>query len=330
MGSLTHLPVPVLGKRTYWPKVEGGDCVICAKEEPKQSGLKILHITEGLSYHPGEQTVRVYINLISKHEGDAPVRFRVIHRYNTVARLKKFRLIDPHDRRPEILSKILAERLTEVPDNPEVVIFHKRVNCFGTDPNGVEVSLAGPGRCLEQIDDQPLDSEIEEPREDVPFSSYLIPPLGARKIEPGETAICTLELEMTGHTYEKRIKDGSDISVDSYARLMRDIKTYDLPRQGNDKFKELYNTKIEPKSKSAIIPPDEYDIIIFQEELGQSVELKSGSISITPVRLPDEALSGKALLFYGEGSEFSLRFAYPAEVIAEQRRILQEASVPAE
>jgi len=323
MGALRHLSV--LGKGDSLPTGGLSDCIICAKEDPRQSGPNIFHVMEALSFHPNEQTVKMYINVISNHEGDTPVRYRVIHRCKTTAYLRKFTFDDPDDPRPAILSELYADRFKNNPDDPQTAIFHRRVNCFGIDPNGVIVSLAGPGRCFEEIGDEvPLDSEIEDLREDVPFTSYLIPPLEAPEIKPGETAICTLKLEIARETYKKLVGVGSDISVDSYARLMRDIETYDLPGSGNKKFEELYRTNI--KAKGAIIKPLEYDIVIFQE-IGQSIKLKSGSISTTPVRLSDESLSEKVLSFYGEGSEFCLRFAYPAEVITEQKRILREMAL---
>lgn len=324
MEPLTHLPV--LGDRNYAPRAGGSDCIICTNEKLEKSGLEILHITEGLSYHPQKQIVRILINLIFYHKGNTPTRFRVIHRGKTTASLQKFAFDDPNDPRSAILSQLCNKRLKKSSDNHERVIFHKRVNCFGIDPKGIEVSLAGPGGCFEKTSEEIiLTSEIEDPRENIPFSSYLIPPLDVREIKPNETAICTIKLEIAGETYMHLVGNGSDISVDGHRRLMRDIETYDLPDQYNKAFEELYFSKVKPKK--AIIQPHEYDIVIFQK-LGQSIVLKSGSISTIPVRLTDEELSEKVLWYFGEGCEFCLRFAYPSEIITQQQQIKKEVLAP--
>lgn len=325
MRSLKRLLI--LGKRGSSLRRGYSDCIICTKEDPKRSKLKILHITEGLSFHPNEQTVKMYINIITKNEGNTPATFRVLHRCKTSACLQKFIFAEPEDQRPELLSKLYMNQIKKNPDNPDSVIFHKRINCFGTDPKGIEVSRSGLGRCFEQLGNNILlTPEIEDPRAIVPFTSYLIPP-GDAGIRPNETAICTLKLEITGSTYMKLVGDGSNISVDSYARLKRDIKTYDLPGEGNDAYQTLYEEKVKPENM--IIEPREYDIVIFQK-IGQSVELRSGSISTTPTKPLDKDFLEKVLSFYGEGSEFCLRFAYPTEVVTEQRRIMGEVVVPAE
>ncbi|MHC4478765.1 MAG: hypothetical protein ACYTEL_24295 [Planctomycetota bacterium] len=293
--------------------------MICGKEAPEQSGLTIIHVTEGLSFYPDRQTVKMHVVIISKHEGKKDARYRVIHRGKTTAQLKKFTLKDPENEWLRLLGTVFRDRVKEKPGDSDKVICHRRVNCFGIDARGIEVSVAGPGRCFDKPGDAiPLSPEIEDPRQHVPFTSYVIPPLDATAIQPGETAICTVDLEISGPTYTRLVGVGSDISVDGYARLMRDIETYDLPGEGNEKYEELYHNTV--KAKNMIIEPREYDIVIFQS-IGQAVELKSGSISTSPARLPDEALSGKVLSFYGEGSEFCLRFAYPPEIVAEQRKI---------
>ena len=115
------------------------------------------------------------------------------------------------------------------------------------------------------------------------------------------------------------MRDGSEITVDSYTRLMRDIETYDLPYEKNVGLKRLYEKSI--AVKEAVIEPTEYDIAIFQS-IGQELILQSGSISATPIHVPSVS-EKEALCFLGQPREFCLRFSYPEEVVKEQQALLQ-------
>lgn len=288
------------------------DCVICTREEPNQTGLEILHITEGMSFHPKEETARVHLDIISRNSGDLPLRYRVIHPGKTKASLQKFAFEGTEDPRIGILASLYADRIKSDDKTPETIQFYKRVNCLGIDSDCTKVSPAGPKGCFEEgVNKIQLSPEIEDAQqEDTPFTSYIIPPLEKLAILPGETDICTIKLEMSNTSYRRLVGDGNRISVDSYARLMRAIEAYDLSTKPNDPLRNLYRTHV--KAEGAIIEPNEYDIVVFQE-LGQAMELESGNIRITPVPFTNVEPSSKVLWFFGQsGGEFCLNLAYPS------------------
>jgi hypothetical protein len=302
------------------------DCVIFAKEKPSDTGVEILHVSEGISYHPDDHCVKIHFTIISRNSGTKPVRFRVIHRGKTTACLQKFSFSDTGDPRRKILSSLFDKWIKKNPDDDETVFFHKRVNCVGVDPEPVIVSLSGPGRCFEKMELQqlPLTPEIQEMYGHPSFSSYLIPPRDYSEMKPDEITIWTMKLKIEEESYLRFVNDGSEINVNSYTRLMRDIETYDLPNEKNKQLIRLYEDFI--SSKNSTIEPTEYDIVIFQQ-LGQSLILRSNSISATPV-CPSPSISEKeAICFFGQPKEFSLRLSYPENVIKKQKELLQPSDI---
>lgn len=302
----------------------GSDCVIITEEEPGPTGIRILHAIESLAYRPhgGDQKVLIWVDFVLVHEGTKPARIRIVHRGKTGASLVKFSLGGGNDPRQRILRELYADWIEPTSDGK--LDFYERVNCYGRAPTPIRLSTAGPGDCFAdgQVE-MPLTAEIESPHPYQAYSSYLIPPRASRKkIQPGEKVIWRVRIDIAGESYRHLVRDGSEISVDSYTRLLRDIENVDLPNEKDERLIEHFHSKIQ--RDSAVICPKAYDIVIFQqEEIGQPVELKSGSISITPARIGKE-LAGKVLWFLGQPDEFYLKFRYPEHVIAQERRRIKK------
>lgn len=302
----------------------GADCVIFTNAEPCRGGLQILHVTEGLSYHPDKQEVCIHLDIFCKNTGTKAERLRIIHRGKVEAYLQRFAFSNDDDKCIDIMKRLFYERIRPNQENEQSILFNKRVNCLGIDPEAITVSLSGPGDCFEKIQ-QPvkLVPEVSDRRQDAAFTSYLIPPPPLQPIQPSEVSVFTMKLSIQGSTYARLVGDGSEISVDSYTRLMRDIETYDLPLEANIKLKRLYEKNVE--DNEAVIEPVEYDIVIFQS-IGQKLILQSNSISATPIQIPSVS-EKEALCFLGQPKEFCLKFSYPDEVVAKQRSILSNMLV---
>jgi len=287
----------------------GSDCVICTKGEPTQSGLRILQVTEALSFHPGAWTVDILLDFVYKHDGDDPVTLRVIHRGSTTATLHQFSLEATEDERHKILLALYAGRFKKGEPLSNTIYFHPRVNCYGVDPEGIPVSILGPGKCFQGIDDgYELSPEIGGAGTDPMFTSYLLPPRGSQPIPPGESGVFRLRLKIGQETYRRLVGDGTNFSVDSYTRLMRNMEAYDLAH-ADLRIRSLYLTRVKPPG--ATIEPEAYDIVVFNGSgLGQPVIVKSGSISITPATPTEKHLKKKVLWFLGQPGEFYLKLGY--------------------
>ena len=295
---------------------EGSDCIVCAKDN-EGTNIEILHITEGLSFHPSQETVKVLFNVLLKNYDNKPGRFRFLHKGGTKVTLNKFVFSDQLDPRTNVISHLYQERMQMEPDIENSLRFYKRINCLGVDQNYLLVSLNGPGNCFNGNSDSiPLLPEIDSLPKNPLYTSYLVPSLDSNPIEPGETSICTIKLELSKESYATLVADGSDLSVDSYKRIKRDIEGGLLHQQSGLRIEQHYNTFFKPKKTTLI--PKEYDIVIFNE-IGQRVEYKSGSINATPVPMKGNSLEEKVLWYYGQPDEFCLKLSYPEQVIKEYR-----------
>jgi len=300
--------------RLSGPTCGSSDCIIVAKERPSQKGPRILQVIESLSYRPEERTVVILIDIISEHDCDVPVRYRVVHRGGVAGVLRRFLLHD-EDPRQRILTQLYAKRMTQHPTDEDLILFHPRTNCMGYQREGVEVSLAGPGRCFDQL---PVESQLRpehgviSPDGSPPvFTSFLIPPEGTPAICGEERSICRLELRIHPQTYDHLVGTAGGFSVDSYDGLVRDIE-YDLQVMGTDDLKDFFCRAIKPAK--ALLLPKAYDIVVFQE-IGQRIEVDSGSISICPAPESEigTELRDKVLWFFGQTEEFYLSLRYQSD-----------------
>ena len=287
-------------------RVRRADCVICTREKPGADAPRILQIIEGLTYHKGARCVDIALVFVVHNPSTQHVRFRVLHRGSVDGWLQPFSLEPPTDQM-RILTQLYAGRIKENPRDPGSVLFHQRVNCLFTDPEPLPVSLAGPGGCFAggkgviRLNAVPRD--VTSPRA---FTSYTIPPDGCSLMQPGERSVFVLSLQVPAESYEQFVTKGGTFSVDSWLRLKREIEAIDLPR-ADAQEQQFYREQIAPAE--AILHPDAYDIVIFQE-LGDRVHVDSGSIHITPVRPANEALARKVLWFFGHPQEFYLELSY--------------------
>jgi len=290
---------------SYAEQSQAADCIICTRERPSRADLRILQVIEGLTYQPGVPTARILLDIISEHRGRTPIRYRVIHRGKTKATLRKYSLeaTTPEQR---LLNRTYQERLEPNPKDPDSILFHQRTNCSDISPEGLVISLAGPGSCFTQLGASlDLSPELGERGPDPVFTSYIIPPQESEAIQPRERAICRLELELGERTYERLVRDGSGFSVDSHKRLMRDIEAYEL-EDAPEELRDLYKGTVQ--RKDCLLAPEKYDIVVFQN-LGRRVRVRPSSFNVTPGPLPDRALKEEVLWFFGN-DEFYLELEY--------------------
>jgi len=281
------------------------DCVIFTTDPPSRRGLRVLQVVERLTYYREKEKVDIVLDVFTKHEGDKPLRYRIVHRGWVTATLQAFRVGKQGDERQKVFSQLYADRINRNPSDPQTVLFFPRVNCFGTSQRATTVSLLGPGRCFEQLDNgTTLNPEIPT-GPGAAFTSFLLPPPGCNEIMPGECAVCRIALSLPGETY-RRFVVSDRFTVESYSRLLRCIETYDLQHADEAQI-DLYETSM--RSRDAVIKPERYDIVIHQHPGGEVVA-EGGSISITPARIRDEQLAKKVLWFFGEPTEFNLKLRF--------------------
>jgi hypothetical protein len=271
------------------------DCVICAKENPKDPPLNIIQVIEGLLYNTAAHIVRVLLWFIVENTSDKAVRFRVIHRGAVTGQLRPFPF-RPRNPRDKILRQLYSRRFCTDDNDPFNLSFYRRVNCTGLDPDPLRLSLGGTRRAKR------LRPEIPIGRGHAPFTSFLTP-----EVHPGEPSIWLLDLKLQRATYDRLVGDHG-FSVDSYARIKRDILTYEL--SGISPHSKFFDRHIAPDD--LIVVPMAYDIAIFQD-LGTPVAVEYDSMYVTPVRPVDDFLASRVLWFLGESAdEFFLSLKYAA------------------
>lgn len=288
-----------------------GDCIVCVKQHPDGLGLEVRQVVEGLAHHRNRRRVDIPILIAVRNPHDVPVAMRVVHRAFVKASLKQFRFRSAgsaakegwEDRDPSkkqlmsVMRALYAGRLREDPDKPGTAIFHARMNCLRALPEAETFSLDGPGGCFSERDEVDLSPEFDQ-GEAPSFCSYMLP-----HVEPGQGELFVLWLTLEGDSYERLIGDGRLFTVDSYSRLLRQIKAFDVPEAPDD-GKRVYRDHIQPQG--AIIAPAAYDIVIFQGNLGDPMVIEAGSVCILQVQPEDVRLSEKVLWFYGQPEEFYL------------------------
>lgn len=289
------------------------DCVILADMGSGRSRIEILQVIESLSYCPDGHVVKILLDIISRNSGDSAARYRVVHRGGVKAHLRRFPVAGQDGPRQVIIRQLYGGRIRE--EAAGAIGFQCRLNCVGVDDNHTNVSLDGPGGCLQGVADRiMLHPEIGGAVPDAAFTSYVIPPpdLGTA-IGKGEVAICRLEMEIPPHSYKRLVEGQEYFSVDSYARLMRDIVAVDLPGAPPE-YDSFYRDHL--ARADTVISPVAYDIIIFQtpETDGCPVQVESSSMCVDRVRPADPEvaarLENEVLWFFGQKQEFHLRLRF--------------------
>jgi len=283
----------------------GADCIIVTCEPAVPRGLVVFQVIEKLKYHRGNETVDIVLDIFTEHKGDEPARYRIVHRGLVTGHLHSFSIRKDGDREQKLFSRLYAGRIDADPDDTASVLFYRRVNCLGKSQDATRVSLAGPGRCFDELTDGTrLEPEITA-GPGAAFTSFILPPPQCRDIMPGETSVCRIKLSIPTETYRRFVREDR-FSVDSYSRLLRQIETEDLKHADADQIALFDRTM---RSRESVIRPLAYDILVFQHPEGE-VALEDGSISITPVPIRDPLLSEKALWFFGEPEEFNVKLCY--------------------
>ena len=283
-----------------------GDCAIFTKETPKQCGPKIVQVIESISYHPSDRTVRILFDIVTRHTGKEPVRFRLVHRGRTEASLHRLPA-GAEDPRQEVLNGLYVDRIKFDEAKPNTMLLHQRNNGVGYQPEPIEVSLSGPGAIFDKTAGPiTLKAEIESEEADPMFMSYIIPP-DPLAIQPGETAVCRVELALVGKSYERFVEDPPSFSVECDSRLMADMEAFELDRS-EGKLRELYIKNIQPKN--CILSPQAYDVVVFQGVGGCArVSLQRSSFGYTPGPVPSAELAKRAVWCFGDPG-FYLEFLY--------------------
>jgi len=309
----------------------GGDCIVCIKKSPKDDDLKIIQIVEGMAHHRNEQRVEMPILMVVHNPHDKPLEMRVVHRAFVEVSLKRFypsenpQPRDSWERRDpkkkplmDVLRDLYAGRLRGIQGNPEAALFHQRVNFLGSKQEANMLSLKGPDDCFADKDERNLEPEFDREvlwdqqpidssgkKREPSYCSYLLPAIAARKTE-----LFVLWLTLKGTSYQRLIGDSGTFTVDSDARLLRQIRAFDLKNASVD-GKKTYKKYIEPEG--SILTPTAYDIVVFQGKLGDSIVVATGSICILQVQPKKESLAKQVLWFYGQPEEFYLVLRYGSE-----------------
>lgn len=277
------------------------DCIICAREHPDGPDLKVDQVIEGLAHRREEERVEIPILLnVRNPDDDVPAVMRVVHRTFVTARLQRFRF-DSENPLLSTMRDLYAGRLRPRSEDPSTAFFHRRINCLRATPEPDIVGLNGPGGCFEGKDEVELTPEFDQ-GDEPSFSSFLLPPVAPRRRE-----LFVLWLTLEGESYRQLVGDGRLFTVDSYSRLLRQLKTFDVPN-APEAGKKIYRDYIEPPA--AIIAPAAYDIVIFQGDLGDPIAVEAGSICILPVQPENKQLAENVLWFYGQPKEFYLVLRY--------------------
>jgi hypothetical protein len=281
--------------------------VICVGDRSESPRIEIDQVIEGLAYHRAKGRVEIRLFFVVHNPTNENAGFRVVHRGDVEAELRPF-TFETDDAVAETISALYAARLKPNDGDKQTAYFHSRVNCLGASPVPEVVSLTGPGGCFKGRKDS-LRLNAEFGRGPMPsYTSFRIPEIAA-----GERSLFQMSLTISGASYDYLVKSPPWFSVDSYTRLLRDIRAYDLQR-ANDEAKRLFEESIAPEAFHLI--PTAYDIVIFQA-LGDPVQVLSGSLAILPVRPDDPVLAEEVLWFFGQpASEFYLKLDFadsPAE-----------------
>jgi len=308
----------------------GGDCIICVKKEPDDLPLDVIQVIEGMAHHRENKCVDIPILMVVHNPHDKPIAMRIVHRAFVRASLKRFRFHDEKSseneswesrdpRKKQMMDVLRGLYASRLQDKSGTAIFQRRVNCLGLRQELDTLSLEGPNQCFSEKEEIDLEPDFDRDfvffqglllnrsgEEQIPsYCSYSLPAVGA-----GRTELFVLWLTLKGAAYQRLIGDSDIFTVDSSARLLRQIKTFDLDVASDD-AKKFHNQYIEPNG--AIIVPAAYDIVIFQDEMGDSIALDTGSISILPVQPKSERWAKQALWFYGHPEEFYLVLRYKSE-----------------
>jgi len=291
----------------------GADCVILADAGAGRSGIEILQVIESLSYRRDDHVVEILLDIISHNRGDKPAQYRAVHRGGVTARLARFPSAGTGDCRQIILRELYGDRIIDKDEH--TILFQPRLNCCAIEDKHLDISLDGPGQCLQGVADSiPLVPEIGGDQPGAAFTSYLLPPPDSGKaIAPGEFAVCRLEITVPPVTYGRLVENRDWFSVDSYGRLIRDIVSFDLPE-----VDQAYSTFCEEHlaRSDVVLPPVAYDIVVFQtaETRGYPVKVESSSMCIERVYPGDpevaKRLEHQVLWFFGHKHEFHLRLHF--------------------
>jgi len=296
-----------------------GDCIICVKAQPDGEALKVIQIVEGMSHRRKNERVDIPFLMVVHNPHDKPVAMRVIHRGFVTAFLNRFYFPgddfaaennwenrDPNKRKMmDVFRKLYAKRLRRKNGKSETAVFEPRVNCPELKQVTRKLSLDGPGGCFLEENEDELDLRwysdrdpdfSKGPTETPAYCSYLLPP-----VSPGKTELFVLWLAFDGASYQHLIGPDGVFTVDSHARLRRQIEASDLVHASAEgrEFHRLY------MSDHSIITPAAYDIVVFKGELGDNISVETGSICVLPAQ-PEGDLAKQVLWFYGQPEEFYL------------------------
>jgi hypothetical protein len=285
---------------------EGGDdCVICAKENPDDGPIEISQVIEGLSYHKEEKRAELRLVFVVHNPNTVPMGFRIIHRANVVAELARFHPAGM-DEGLKLIHELYGARIRLEGKEPGQALFFPRISCLTASEVPDTVSLAGPGGVLKDPKHRiPLQPEFApDPGKPQSYTSFRIPPLS-----PGERTLFVVRLTIPPDAYQYLIDDRTSFSVGSYTRILRAIRALDLataPEAG----RHLFETKIAPERCHLV--PAAYDIVIFQDRLGDPVDVHSESMFITRVHPIEHRLAHQVLWYFGNPvEEFYLQLSLP-------------------
>jgi len=288
-----------------------GDCVICLREKPGGDALNVIQVIEGMSHDRKKKRVDIPLLMVVHNPHDTAVAMRIVHRAFVTASLKRFHFDssggenwEDHDPRKkqmmDVLRGLYAGRLWRH-EKTGIPLFLRRINCLGLRQKADELSLEGFNKYFTEKGEYDLEPEF--PQDKTPsYCSYLLPTVAPKQIE-----LFVIWLTFDGESYERLIGDNGIFTVDSYTRLLRQIKAFDLDL-ASPEGRKFYHNHIE--SDNSIIAPDAYDIVIFQGDQDAPIAVEAGSICILQVQSDKEHLSKQSLWFYGQPEEFYLILRY--------------------
>jgi hypothetical protein len=283
---------------------ERPDCVICTRARPSDPEIDIVQIIEILKYRRGRSAHILLLLVVANRSKTSEAGLRITHPGKVTVKLKRLDIKSSEECESLVL-RLYQSRLA-ISEQPDQIKFRARLSYAELADEIKEYSTLGPGACFSDGERcKKIDPEVEKDLPaDAPFTSFLLPRMNAE-----EQSIFLIELDLVGEAYKNLVGRDDRFSVDSYARLKRDLEANALPKAPIG-FRDHYEMFIGPDSMN--IGPKAYDIVILQK-LGDPVIVERGSLYITPVKPADSDLDDEVLWFLGRPEDFYLRLRYADE-----------------
>ncbi|EKD30501.1 MAG: hypothetical protein ACD_78C00030G0001 [uncultured bacterium (gcode 4)] len=292
-------------------------CIVVSAplSDQAQIQLNVSQVIETLAYHREKKRVDITFDVLVDNPTPNPGSLKFIHRGVVTVALERFPE-HPTEPRDNILRKVYQQRI-RASGKSNHILFHPRVNCFGFQPEGVEVFTVPPEQLSLIADD--FGQSALTPDSLIPFTSFVV-----RGFPAYGKSLFRIRMTIENPTYDCFVSDDESFSVDGSGRLMDYIAFRDLPRAPNDSWQKLFEREICPGH----IVPSSYDVVILKPPLCEALTVLPGTAQIAEIPLPEEGLEEQAYWFAARSEFFYLDLKYlPPVSLAESPDLL--TSTPA-